>query len=59
MAKAKYDAEMELKQEIFEMATAIADRYGYKLTGSASNSTGRGFRIHMLVSPMDRTINRR
>ncbi|HEX7033668.1 MAG TPA: hypothetical protein VF172_11780 [Nitrososphaera sp.] len=57
MAKAKYDAEMELKQEIFEMATAIADRYGYKLTGSASNSTGRGFRIHMLVSPMDRTID--
>ncbi|MEP0824521.1 MAG: hypothetical protein HRF40_03465 [Nitrososphaera sp.] len=59
MAKAKYVAEMELKQEIFEKATAIANRYGYKLTGSASNSTGRGFRIHMLVSPTDKTFHRR
>lgn len=57
MAKAKYNTEMELKQEIFEMATEIADKYGYKLTGSASNSTGQGFRIHMLVSPTDRNEN--
>jgi hypothetical protein len=46
-----HEAEYRLKQEIFKQATAIASKYGYHLTGSATVSTGQGFRMIMHVLP--------
>lgn len=44
-----YEEEYRLKQEIFKQAAAIANKYGYHLTGSATVSTGQGFRMNMHV----------
>jgi hypothetical protein len=51
MTTITYETEHRLKQEIFKQATAIASKYGYHLTGSATNSTGQGFRMNMHVLP--------
>jgi hypothetical protein len=46
-----HETEYRLKQEIFKQAAAIANKYGYHLTGSATVSTGQGFRMTMHVLP--------
>jgi hypothetical protein len=47
----KHGSEHHLKQDLFAKASAITDKYGYTVTGSATVSTGRGFRINMYISP--------
>ena len=49
--KIKHTAEHELKKELFANASAIANRYGFIVSGSATTSTGCGFRVNMHILP--------